>query len=324
MPMQNDFSELWSRSEAVIALFVGWEVLSQNRNIEARISISVEEAFKGHSSKLEQDQYLSPYGKVGPVVRAIKNLAEKMVALKLSGTYRMPAVLWMRLANETGLEIEADTVRRFGAWAIEKQIPVLMKCKHHNTSLAWDAPELNNCGWGDAFGYTPVELLLTKKSDNAHWPYHLEWQTTYTSKPSISNAAAASLLGNARHGEADADEPEVPLKTKAKRKRRKTPEPVEKLIKRYGRLIMEELEKCLQKEAITKDSLLTNIERKDGRYDCVHSLKVLAPALKARYKSLYWEPSSLIRVMSTFVACPPGNRGYEAAPAPKSSKPRRR
>lgn len=317
--MRNDFSELWSRSEAVIALFVGWEVLSQNTNIEARISISVEEAFEGHSAKLNQDQYLSPYGKARAVGRAIKDLVEKMVALELSGTYRMPAVLWMRLANETGLEIEADTIRRFGVWSIENGMAVLMMCKHHRNSADWERPELTIAGWTGS-GYTPVELLLTKKTSNPHWPYHLEWQAVYTAQLSTVAVTVAPPLVNVAHRGKVADE----SKPSPKRPPRKKLEPVEKLIKRYGRPVMVELEKCLQKESVAPNSLLTKIKRKDGRYDCIHSLEVLVPTLKARYKSLKWAPSTLQRVMPAFVACPRGHPGHIAAPPPKPRKPRRR
>lgn len=316
MPVRNDFSELWSRSEAVIALFVGWEVLSQNTNIEARISISVEEAFEGHSAKLDQNQYLSPYGKARAVGRAIKDLAEKMVALELSGTYRMPAVLWMRLANETGLEIEADTIRRFGVWSIDNGMAALMMCKHHRNSADWDRPELTIAGW-TASGYTPVELLLAKKISDPHWPYHLKWQAADAATPSAPAVTVAPPFFNVVHRGKVANE----SKASPKRPRRKKLEPVENLIKRYGRPVMVELEKRLKRESAALNSLLTKSERKGGRYDCKYSLDDLVKTLRSRHKSLMdWEPSTLKRVMPAFVACPRGRPGWIAEPAPKATK----
>jgi hypothetical protein len=319
--MRNDFSELWSRSEAVIALFVGWEVLSQNTNIEARISISVEEAFEGHSAKLDQDQFLSLYGKVRAVGRAIKGLAEKMVALELSGTYRMPAVLWMRLANETGFEIEADTIRRFGVWSIENGMAVLMMCKHHRNIADWDRPELIIDGGPVAFGYTPVELLLAKKTSNPHWPYHLKWQAVYTAQPSTVVVTVAPPLVNVAHRGKVADV----SKPSPGRPQRKKLEPVNGLIKRYGKPVMVELEERLKRESTATDSLLTESKRKGGRYVCKYSLEHLVEALMTKHKTLErWSPSTLQRVMPAFVACPRGRPGWIAELAPKVSKPVKR
>jgi len=319
--MFKEFSEEWDRSDAVIALFVGWDVLAQNGNMGARLSMSIQEAFEGRSARLDHDQDLVQYGKTRAVGLAVKKVAARMKELKLSDGCQMPAVLWIRLATESGLGIEPDTVRRFGAWTLENGMATLMKCKNRRVSAAWENPELKISGW-TASGYTLVELLLAKNNADARWPYHVEWEAADAAVPSTISAAATSLLGNAADGETVADEPEVPTKTKAKRKRRKSPEPVDKLIKRYGRPIMDELKKCLQRESTAPNSLLTKIQRKDGRYDCIHSRETLVRELKGRYKSLDWALSSLIRVAPAFVACPPGNRGYEAAPPPKPRKPR--
>lgn len=69
--MLKEFDELWSRSDAVIGLFVGWEVLSQNRNMEARLFMFVQEAFEGRTAKLDQDQDLVLYGKASSIGLAI-------------------------------------------------------------------------------------------------------------------------------------------------------------------------------------------------------------------------------------------------------------
>lgn len=182
-----------------------------------------------------------------------------MKELRLADTYRMPAVLWMRLATESGLEIQADTIRQFGAWAIQNGIMVLLRCKQRRNSAVWDTPELTIAGWAPAYGYTPVELLLAKYTGNLHWLCHLEWQAVWTAKPSTV-AAVAPLLGNANPGETVVDKAKsLSLKVPSKRSQRKKLEPIEKLINRCGRPVMDELEKCLQRESIAPIAFLQKL-----------------------------------------------------------------
>ncbi len=238
---------------------------------------------------------------------------------------KFPGAIWIRLALEAEVSQASTLKEALLFWDREKRsshiVPLLLRKSEKDA--AWKGLKQSDPAYNGGFGYT-TEEVLSKKWRSFSKSLVDKWKLKFhdASKPATSQKTTRSRQSfkelttkkNARHGAPLNNEtcssvvvPKKPLLVHAS-----APVNASTRLKNYevkcGRIVMEDLRECLEKEAQkTRGRLVTPSHDKKRLYDCDLSLDQLVEALQKSYLSIRdCSASNIKRALSAYVACPRG------------------
>lgn len=300
--MTIQWNKNWDRVDAVLNLCFDGSKANLDGNIASRLRISVTEAFDGLPARLSNDADLGKQGEV--LAESIVKIKNTMITLKLEATKELHAILWIRLLNQVGIKITDPAISLFGRWMIEQGTKNILLMQYQKSeSDTWRGSRIEIDGSKDRLGFTILEMLFLRKENTHGWPFNFTWRMKPQEKVTKGNTSSVNPAQPAAK-EIQRSSSAKTVTQKPARKKRRT---LEEIKKSCGEGLVNELQRCIRKEAKKVGSSLLGILGKDKRYASSHSLDKLIIRLQNQYQTLKkLKASTLKSALSAFVSCPRG------------------
>ncbi len=272
-------SDIWKRSNALLFIYLSdSQVLKTNPEIfrQAVQSIECHVTGRRYAGVLGDRDLADKLKWIGTELRNSESVLEKVG--------RSSRLLWIRFAFQNMLKSIAPT-QDFLDWFAMWRYDVATGVPPGKTSrfIVSQRERLNPSAKRSTFDYAdkrypcyPIDYFFLNRSVPARLDSEMDWV----------------LLPEGR----DVD------KKIAKRKK------VEQII---GANAYEVIEACIREAAAQKKIVGLRNEKIDGRYVCDKTRLELAQALRRRFRrKVKYEESTIVRVLSDFVACPRHRKGF--------------
>lgn len=288
-----DWSQPWSRTQALAELCVPPSAYQAASNLRQRIETELEEASAGQTARLSNDNELGEHRAL--VLEAVALVRQRMERVGLNAAQRMYPVLWIRLLVKAGVALEGHVYRQLGEWRL--------RCEAEGAAVfALVGPSAKNprasskiVQGGQNLEYAlTVEELLLRPARPGGWPYTQSWKLSLIPRPQPEAKASTAKSAPAKTATFQAE--------KKPRRKKKTIEYFNKLC---GSGTMENLATALEREARSSRGLI--VAESDGRYSTKLSATELCEALKRHQgKLLTGSGSTLRKALGAYVTLPRG------------------
>ena len=291
---------------------------------KTRLEPKIDSAYKGITDALLDDEDLT--SRAPKLLDAISKFQAQMAKENLDSDCQMPAVLWIRLAGEAGVDLEPKALEEFKAWQernSKRGKTLLYKYENSNGKLV--GPRCERDGHGKVAGYTVSELLKEHKDKPAHWPYCRVWKRELKKRKDATATPVAQVEvapvqqpGSAKPTAARGKKSNA---TAGKRSKQRT---LEEIRRACGGNVVAAVENSLLIEIQSGRGVLQHKGRNHRLYSCKLCLDDLIVELKKRYPSLKrCADTTLKSALPGFVACPRGRPKGITALLKKPRKPRK-
>lgn len=288
-----DWSQPWSRTQALAELCVPPETYEAALNLRQRIETMLDEALAGQTARLSNDHDLDEHRTL--VLEAIALVRQQMETVGLNVSQRMYPVLWIRLLLAAGIALEGHVYRQLGEWRLrwEAEGAVVFALVTPSAKNPRAPFEVIPGGSNQKYARTVEELLLRPTARKGS-PYTQTWKLLVIPRPQ-------PVAGASTTEPAFAKTPAAEVKKKLRR-RKKTIEHFNKLC---GSGTMENLAAALEREAGSSRGLV--VAESDGHYFTRLSATELCEALKRHQgRLLTGSDSTLRKALGAYVKLPRG------------------
>jgi len=288
-----DWSQPWSRAQALAELCVPPSAYQAASNLRQRIETELEEALAGQTARLSNDNELGEHRAL--VLEAVALVRQRMERVGLNAAQRMYPVLWIRLLLKAGVVLEGHVYRQLGEWRL--------RCEAEGAAVfALVGPSAKNprasskiVQGGQNLEYAlTVEELLLRPARPGGWPYTQSWKLSLILRPQPEAKASTAKS--------------VPAKTatvQAEKKPRRKKKTIEYFNKLCGSGTMENLAIALEKEARSNRGSV--VAESNGRYSTELSAEKLCETLKQHQgKVRAYRDSTLRKALGAYVTLPRG------------------
>lgn len=302
----SDWSQPWSRAQALAELCVAPKAYEAAQNLRQRIEVELDEALAGQTARLGGDGELGEHRT--PLLQTVALVRQRMEEMRLSAIQRMYPVLWVRLLRKAGVKLEGHVYQQLGEWRLrcEAEGAVLFALAGPSAKNPRAFREIVQGGQNLEFACTVEELLLRPTVCKGS-PYTQTW-TLHVIPRSQPGVDTSTFMPT----------PAQTATAEAKKKPRRKPKTMEHFNRICGPGTMENLAVALEKEAGSNRGLV--VTESKGRYSTELSADKLCKALK-RYqgKVLTGSDSTLRKALGAYVKFP---RGRPPRQKPPIRKPR--
>jgi len=287
-----DWSQPWSRAQALAELCIPPDAYKAALNLRQRIEAMLDEALVGRTARLSGDEELGEHKT--PLLNAVALVRRTMEEIGLNAIHPMYPVLWIRLLREAGVELKGHVYRLLGEWRLHceaKGAVVFALATPAENARA--SSKLVPASPNQRYHRTVEELLLRPVGKSGE-PYTLTWELLVISRSGPGGETATPRSKSALTATAE-----------AKKKQRRKPKTMEHFNKICGSGTMENLAIALKKEAGSSRGLL--VAESHGRYATELSADELCIALKQyQGKVLTGSDSTLRKALGAYVKLPRG------------------
>ena len=132
-----DWSQPWSRTQALAELCVPPKAYEAAQNLRQRIEVELDEALAGQTARLSNDHDLDEHRTLA--LEAIALVRQQMEAVGLNVSQRMYPVLWIRLLLAAGIALEGHVYRQLGEWRLrwEARLPAYLDWQRDVEARGW-------------------------------------------------------------------------------------------------------------------------------------------------------------------------------------------
>ncbi len=299
-----DWSQPWSRAQALAELCVPPKAYEAALNLRQRIEVELDEALAGQTARLGGDGELGEHKT--PLLQTVALVRQRMEKMGLNATQPMYPVLWIRLLLEAGVVLQGYVYQQLGEWRLrcEAKGAVVFALAAPSTKNSRASSEFIARGSNQKYARTVEELLL-RPVGNSGEPYTRLW-------------ALHVIPRSQPGGEASMPAPAQTATAEAKKKPRRKPKTMEHFNRICGPGTMENLAVALEKEAGSSRGLV--VAESNGRYSTELSADKLCKTLKQyQGKVLTGSDSTLRKALGAYVKLP---RGRPPRQKPLIRKPR--
>lgn len=291
---------------------------------KTRLEPKIDNAYKGVTDALLADEDLT--SRAPKLLAAISKFQTQMAEENLDSDCQMPAVLWIRLAGQAGVDLESKALKKFQAWHERNSANgeiLLYKYKNSNGKLV--GPRRERDGHGKVAGYTVSELLNEHKDKPAHWPYCHVWEQVLKKR----NDAPATPVAQVEVAPLQQSGSAKPVaargkKSNARAGKRGKQRTLEEIRRACGGNVVNALEEALLIEIQSERGVLQHKGRNCRLYSCKLCLDDLIKVLTKHHQPLECcADNTLKSALPGFVACPRGRPKGITALLKKPRKPRK-
>ena len=287
-----NWSQPWSRAQALAELCVLPKAYEVAPNLRQRIETELDEAFAGQKARLNGDQELGEHRT--SLLKTIALVRQRMETNGLDATQPMYPVLWIRLLLEAGVVLQGYVYQKLGEWRLrcEAKGGVVFALAAPSTKNSRPSSKFIASGPNQRYARTVEELLLRPVGERGK-PYSLIWTLHVIPRSQPQDEASIAKPAPVKAATAEAKKP---------RRKQKTMEHFNKLC---GPGTMENLAIALEKEAGSSRGWV--VTERNGRYSTELSAGELCKALR-RYqgKVLTGSDSTLQKALGAYVTLPRG------------------
>lgn len=312
-----------NKVEATIRLCLEPKFWADKTRLKPKLHI-IDNAYKGVTDTFLDDEDLA--SRAPKLLEAISKFQAQMTKANLESDCQMPAVLWIRLAGEAGVELEPKALMKFKAWQDRNSArgkTLLYKYENSNGKLV--GPRRERDGHGEIFGYTVSELLNEHKDKPAHWPYCHKWELVLKKRNDAiaTPVALVQIVPLEHHGSAKPTAASG-KKSNARAGKRGNQRTLEEIRRACGGNVVNALEESLLIEIQSERGVLQHKGRNRRLYSCKLCLDDLIKVLKKHHQPLeFCADNTLKSALPGFVACPRGRPKGITALLKKPRKPRK-
>lgn len=301
-----DWSQPWSRAQALAELCVPPKAYEPAQNLRQRIEVELDEALAGRTARLGGDGELGEHRT--PLLQTVALVRQRMEEMGLSAMQRMYPVLWVRLLRKAGVKLEGHVYQQLGEWRLrcEAEGAVLFALAGPSAKNPRAFREIVQGGQNLEYACTVEELLLRPTVCKGS-PYTQTW-TLHVIPRSQPGVDTSTFMPT----------PAQTATAEAKKKPRRKPRTMEHFNRICGPGTMENLAIALKKEAGSSRGLV--VAESKERYLTELSADKLCKALKQyQGKVLTGSDTTLRKALGAYVKLP---RGRPPRQKPPIRKPR--